>query len=166
MQFSPFPSYSTPAATAIRTGETTIRSRFRIGGALTRRFRRKGRSRFDDSFDMPESTADETLARPEAPRRAPRGKPYTREVDWRTVTLVGAAAAAGLAVGAGIALLAAPHSGAHTRLALARELRRRRPWRRSPWDRLGDELAETVQRRNRRARLRAAAEARQRRTGD
>lgn len=81
-----------------------------------------------------------------------RGRPYTREVSWPLVALVGGAAAAGALLGAGIAILTAPHSGTHTRLALSREWRRRRPWHRSPWDRLGDELATAARRRNRRLR--------------
>ena len=75
----------------------------------------------------------------------PRGRPFKRKADWRLVALVGAGVAAGAALGAGIALLMAPQSGAHTRLALSREVRRRRPWRSSPWrsspwEQLGEEL--------------------------
>jgi hypothetical protein len=81
----------------------------------------------------------------------PRGRPYSREVNWRLFALVGASVAAGAALGAGIALLTAPQSGGHTRLALAREIRRHRPWKRSPWDRLGDNLNDMVQRRNKRS---------------
>lgn len=79
----------------------------------------------------------------------PRGRPYSREVNWRLFALVGASVAAGAALGAGIALLTAPQSGGHTRLALARELRRHRPWKQSPWDKLGDTLNEVVEKRNR-----------------
>lgn len=81
----------------------------------------------------------------------PRGRPYSREVNWRFFALVGASVAAGAALGAGIALLTAPQSGGHTRLALARELRRRRPWKQSPWDKLGSSLTEIVERRNKRS---------------
>jgi hypothetical protein len=81
----------------------------------------------------------------------PRGRPYSREVNWRLFALVGASVAAGAALGAGIALLTAPQSGGHTRLALARELRRHRPWKRSPWDKLGDNLNTLVERRNKRS---------------
>ena len=79
-----------------------------------------------------------------------RGRPYSREVNWRRFALVGASMAAGAARGAGIARLTAPLSGGHTRLALARELRRHRPWERSPWDKLGDNLNDLVERRNKR----------------
>jgi gas vesicle protein len=66
------------------------------------------------------------------------------------VALVGASVAAGVVVGAGIALLVAPRSGAHTRLALRNQLRRRRPWRHSPWEQLGEELSKAARRRNQR----------------
>ena len=79
-----------------------------------------------------------------------RGRPYSREVNWRLFALVGASVAAGAVLGAGIALLTAPQSGGHTRLALARELRRHRPWQESPWDKLGDNLNDLVERRNKR----------------
>jgi hypothetical protein len=80
----------------------------------------------------------------------PRGKPFSRRADWHTVALVGASVAAGAVVGAGVALLMAPQSGAHTRLALRSQLRRRRPWRHSPWEQLGEELSSAAQRRNQR----------------
>ena len=51
---------------------------------------------------------------------------------------------AGMVLGAGVALLVAPQSGEHTRLALSRELRRRRPWRKSSWERLGEEFREAA----------------------
>ncbi len=78
-----------------------------------------------------------------------RGRPFTREPDWHSVALIGAGIAAGAVLGAGIALLMAPQSGAHTRLALTSEFRRRRPWQTSPWERLGDELKKAAHRRNR-----------------
>jgi len=88
----------------------------------------------------------------------PRGKPFSRKADWHVVALVGASVAAGVAIGAGLALLMAPQSGAHTRLALSRQLRRRRPWRSSPWDQLGEELKKAARRRNRRMEARFAAD--------
>jgi hypothetical protein len=78
----------------------------------------------------------------------PRGRPFSRETDWRVATLVAAGVAAGAALGAGIALLMAPQSGAHTRLSLSREMRRRRPWHTSPWEQLGDELRKAARRHN------------------
>jgi hypothetical protein len=91
-------------------------------------------------------------------REKPRGRPFAREADWRTVALVGAGVAAGVILGAGMALLMAPQSGAHTRLALTRELRRRRPWRTSPWEQLGAELHKATHRRNWRGRATALDE--------
>jgi hypothetical protein len=90
------------------------------------------------------------------PVTTPRGKPFARKADWHTVALVGASLAAGVALGAGVALLMAPQSGAHTRLALSRQLRRRRPWRSSPWEQLGEELKKAAHRRNRRIEARFA----------
>ena len=80
----------------------------------------------------------------------PRGRPFSRDVDWRLAGLIGASVTVGVLVGAGIMLLTAPQSGAHTRLALSRELKRRRPWSASPWDQLGQELNKAARRRNRR----------------
>jgi hypothetical protein len=57
----------------------------------------------------------------------PQGQPYEREVDWRMIGLISLSVSLGALIGAGVALLTAPRSGAHTRLALAREMRRRRP---------------------------------------
>lgn len=84
------------------------------------------------------------------PPSSPRGRPFTRQADWRVAALVGASVAAGAVLGASIALLMAPQSGAHTRLALSKQLRGRRPWRTSPWNQLGDELRKAARRRNRR----------------
>jgi hypothetical protein len=84
--------------------------------------------------------------------QGPKGKPYSREPNWATIAMVGAGVTAGIVLGAGIALLLAPRSGAHTRLALSRELRRRRPWRQSPWEELGDELKQVARRGRRRLR--------------
>jgi len=113
-------------------------------------------------LDSPAETYDGRVRRfwkPKLRRKSPpaapnirRGRPFTREADWRTVAMVGAGIAAGAILGAGIALLAAPQSGAHTRLALSRELRRRRPWRHSPWEQLGKELSRAARARNHRAR--------------
>jgi len=63
----------------------------------------------------------------------------------------------GIAMGAGVALLLAPHSGADTRRAIARKGRRLRRRGRDAWDDLRDELRGVVHRR-RLARHRHAAE--------
>lgn len=89
----------------------------------------------------------------------PRGRPYSRKANWNTVALVGAGIAAGVVLGAGIALLVAPQSGEHTRLAIARGLRRRRPWRHSPWERLGEQLGHIADRGRRRVMARGAPDA-------
>lgn len=86
-----------------------------------------------------------------APLSKPRGRPYSRDPDWHTVALVGAGIFAGAVLGAGMALLAAPQSGAHTRLVLRRELRRRRPWQRGSWERFGDELRQIARHKKRRS---------------
>jgi hypothetical protein len=57
----------------------------------------------------------------------PQGQPYDTETNWRMIGLISLGISIGALVGAGIALLTAPRSGAHTRLALAREFRRHRP---------------------------------------
>jgi hypothetical protein len=53
------------------------------------------------------------------------GTPYDREPNWRTAALVGASLTIGALLGASVALLLAPRTGEHTRLALARGMRRR-----------------------------------------
>ncbi len=91
------------------------------------------------------SWAEKRLSRREsAPIQKPRGKPFSREADWRAIALISAGLAAGLVLGAGLALLVAPQSGEHTRLALSQELRRRRPWRKSSWERLGEEFRDAA----------------------
>jgi len=114
----------------------------------------------DTIQDTPEETFDAERPRfwkpkwrPEARFKASvpaRGRPYRYEANWSMVALVSAGVAAGVLVGAGIALLAAPQSGAHTRLALSRGLRRRRPWRHGPWEQLGEELTRAARRKHKR----------------
>jgi hypothetical protein len=57
----------------------------------------------------------------------PQGRPYETEANWRMIGLISLGISLGALIGAGVALLTAPRSGAHTRLALAREFRRHRP---------------------------------------
>jgi hypothetical protein len=114
----------------------------------------------DTIQDTPEETFGERIRRSWRPGRrsnghskaaaAPRGRPFSREADWHTVALVSAGVAVGALLGAGVALLVAPQSGAHTRLALSRQLRRHRPWHTSPWEQLGEELSKAARRRNNR----------------
>ena len=104
-----------------------------------------------------ERTPDRAAKSGKEPPSRPHGRPFSREADWRTVALVSAGIVAGMVLGAGVALLVAPQSGEHTRLALSRELRRRRPWRKSSWERLGEEFREAA--RFGRSRLRGSSTA-------
>lgn len=109
----------------------------------------------DTIEDSPEETAAGmprhwTVEGQPSQRLRPRGRPYSRDADWRLLAMVAAGIAAGAMIGASVALLTAPQSGAHTRLALTREFRRRRPWKTSPWEQLGEELQKAARRRNRR----------------
>src|SRR4051812_25420203 len=83
------------------------------------------------------------------------------ETDWQQVAIFGAGVALGIAVGAGAALLSAPHSGAETRAILrARAGRVGRSTRRrgqDAWDDLRDELR-GVKRAIQKRKLRRAAE--------
>jgi gas vesicle protein len=65
---------------------------------------------------------------------------YDNEFPWRTLALVTGSVAAGALLGAGVALLTAPRTGEHTRLALARQLRNRMPKKTNVWKKLGREM--------------------------
>lgn len=71
------------------------------------------------------------------------GNPSTGR-DWsatgRAAGLFGSGLALGLLVGAGIALLSAPHSGAEMRALLGAQAHRVRRRADNAWDELGDEL--------------------------
>ncbi len=79
----------------------------------------------------------------EAPRR-PRGRPYSRslefDVDWARASVFGSGLALGALIGAGIALLTAPGSGSHTRRKIADAGRRAGGRAADAWDGLGDEI--------------------------
>jgi gas vesicle protein len=62
------------------------------------------------------------------------------ELDWQHIGLFAAGALVGAALGAGAALLLAPHSGSETRLRLARQGRHFRDRTADAWDDLRDEL--------------------------
>jgi hypothetical protein len=119
-------------------------------------------------MDTIEDTPEETFSGPirsrwtrtgqSGGRSKARGRPFRREADWRLVALIGAGVAAGMMIGAGIALLTAPQSGAHTRLVLTREMRRRTPWRNNPWDQLGEALHKAARGRNHRNGSRVSAD--------
>jgi hypothetical protein len=103
------------------------------------------------------STGRAAPARPEATSPSAPAD----ETDWQQVAIFGVGVAFGLAVGAGAALLAAPHSGAETRAALrARAGRMGRTTRRrgrDVWEDLRDEL-QGAKRALQRRKLRRAAE--------
>jgi hypothetical protein len=98
-----------------------------------------------------------------APRRAPSdgGVPARRSPSYtdgsRRSVVFAAGVLLGIALGAGVALLLAPQSGADTRRAIARNGRRLRRRGRDAWDDLRDELRGVVHRR-RLARQRRAAD--------
>lgn len=70
---------------------------------------------------------------------APRGKPYRQVSDGRSVSMFGVGMVIGAVIGAGIAVLVAPHSGSETRRLINRRASRLRG---SPgvWGKLGREL--------------------------
>jgi hypothetical protein len=82
----------------------------------------------------------------------PRGKSFTRTVDWEHVGLLGAGLVIGAVLGAGAALLLAPQSGFETRVAIGRRARGARHRARDAWDDFADDLAAVTRRGRRRAR--------------
>lgn len=95
-----------------------------------------------------------SLKRDETPAAVerPRGASYRRSVDWEHVGLVGAGLVIGAVVGAGAALLLAPHSGEETRTIIRRQARNARHRASDAWSDLADELAALTRRGRRRAR--------------
>ena len=65
------------------------------------------------------TAADNTKSRRE-PARRPRGRPYKHVTDAKSVSLLGLGMVIGAVLGAGIALVVAPQSGAETRRILSR----------------------------------------------
>ena len=84
------------------------------------------------------SAADNSEVRSE-PARRPRGKPYKRVADPRSVSTLGVGMVIGAVLGAGIALLMAPQAGWETRRTLTSRARRIRGGA-SSWTKLGREL--------------------------
>jgi gas vesicle protein len=73
--------------------------------------------------------------------RPARGRPSRiEELDWQHIALFAAGALMGAAIGAGAALLFAPHSGERTRHELARHGRHLRARTADAWDDLRHEL--------------------------
>jgi hypothetical protein len=73
------------------------------------------------------------------PARRPRGRPYRNVPEPRSVSMLGLGIVVGVVIGAGVALLVTPESGAEVRRKISRRagsLRRRG----GVWTRLGREL--------------------------
>jgi gas vesicle protein len=87
----------------------------------------------DDPMD------DDATRGPRAPRTKPIGSPYRRVVDPHSASLLGVGIIIGAAIGAGVAMLFAPHSGEDTRHMIRRRMRGVRGETRV-WERLGKEL--------------------------
>ena len=124
-------------------------------GPTTRAKRSPRTDASDEEESQPRSAA--ALRAANWPSRAPGSQS-------RQATIFAAGLVVGVALGAGIALLFAPESGAATRRALVRRGRRVTLRGRDAWDDLRDELRTAVRdrmraRRLRRAERKAAAEA-------
>ena len=79
----------------------------------------------------------ETAARP--PKTRPAGRPYQNVADSRSVSMLGLGMVIGAAIGAGVALLAAPRSGEETRDRIRDSVRHVRGDY-TLWEKLGREL--------------------------
>ena len=108
--------------------------------------------RSPDASDVDESRPRSAAALRAAnwPSRAPNGQ-------GRQTAVFAAGLVVGLAVGAGVALLLAPDSGAHLRRALVRRGRRVTLRGRDAWDDLRDEFRKVLRDRKRERRRRRAA---------
>ncbi|HLE56376.1 MAG TPA: YtxH domain-containing protein [Rhodothermia bacterium] len=81
---------------------------------------------------------DATLSKPR-PKRRPAGSAYRNVPDKQAISMLGVGILIGAAIGAGLALLAAPESGEDTRDRIRNRIRHLRG-KDSPWDRLAREL--------------------------
>jgi YtxH-like protein len=81
---------------------------------------------------------------------AAEGRSFEEEREWRGAGVLSLGVIAGALVGAGVALLLAPQSGAETRERIADRARRLRTHADEGWDDLRDELRR-LRRRSRRA---------------
>ena len=108
----------------------------------------------------PGSSASEGEIRHESagPQRA-TGSPYRRTPEWEQIGLVGAGLVVGALLGAGLALLLAPQSGAEARSSIVRRVQSARDRTSDAWVDLGSELRRAARRRRRQAH-RAVARAR------
>jgi gas vesicle protein len=74
------------------------------------------------------------------PAAKPRGRPYRNVADARSISMLGMGMVIGSMIGAGIALLMAPSSGAETRRGLSRRVGRLKQGGGGVWSKLGREL--------------------------
>ncbi|MEO8192818.1 MAG: YtxH domain-containing protein [Gemmatimonadales bacterium] len=74
-----------------------------------------------------------------APARRPKGRPYKNVPDTGSVSMLGIGMVVGAVIGAGVALLFAPQSGAETRSSISQRARKVRRGT-GAWTRLGREL--------------------------
>lgn len=89
---------------------------------------------------MSTTPTGEELPRPITPaRKRPVGSPYRNVPDKPGISMLGIGILVGVAIGAGIALLAAPQSGEDTRDNIRDRMRHLRGQDR-PWDKLAREL--------------------------
>ena len=84
-------------------------------------------------------TASQSREGGREPARSAKGRPYKNVPDTRGVSMLGIGMVVGAVIGAGIALLVAPQSGARTRRDLSRRAESIRGGR-GVWTRLGREL--------------------------
>ncbi len=68
------------------------------------------------------------------------GSPYRNVTDKRSISMLGVGMVIGAAIGAGIALVAAPRSGEETRDRILDRVRRLRSRDDNTWEKLGREL--------------------------
>jgi hypothetical protein len=101
------------------------------------------------------ATGDSGRLKPSADRQQAWPTPASGS-QARQTAIFAAGVVVGLAVGAGVALLFAPESGAYTRRALVRRGRRVTMRGRNAWDDLRDELRAAVRNRKRAWRRRRA----------
>lgn len=108
---------------------TTHFSRPRAGGALSR-----------SASDSTVAHDDEEARMEELENEEAQGSSYEENTDWGRIGMFAAGLAAGLTIGAGVALLMAPASGEETREYLVDRARSLRGRADEGWDDLRDEL--------------------------
>ena len=89
-------------------------------------------------------TAADTPERGRKPPNRPRGRSYRQVTDSRSVSMLGIGMIIGAVIGAGVAFLVAPESGAETRRRLSRRAGNLRKGK-GAWMRLGRELRRATQ---------------------